>query len=95
MKKDIEKNGLRMLKKFQELGIDPVGIGQNQKHGYVVLTSKNGKTASIPDVKFNVEPMFRFWKQVQWNNSLIKKGLSSYLTNRIVRGKSLFLSILI
>ncbi len=47
MKKDIEKNCLIMLKKFQELGIDPVGIGQIRSMGFVVLTSKNGRIASI------------------------------------------------
>ncbi|MCA1061203.1 Ger(x)C family spore germination protein [Rossellomorea aquimaris] len=54
MKKDIEKNCLKMLKQFQELGIDPVGIGQNQKHGIRGFDFKEWEDSIYPQVKFNV-----------------------------------------
>ncbi|WP_052504464.1 Ger(x)C family spore germination protein [Rossellomorea aquimaris] len=55
MKKDIEENCLAMLKEFQELGIDPVGIGQNQKHGVRGFDIKEWKESIYPRVKFNVD----------------------------------------
>lgn len=55
MEKDIEEKCLAMLKEFQELGIDPVGIGQNQKHGVRGFDVKEWKESIYPRVKFNVE----------------------------------------
>lgn len=55
MKKDIEGKCLAMLKEFQELGIDPVGIGQNQKHGVRGFDIKEWKESIYPRVKFNVD----------------------------------------
>ncbi|WP_226676978.1 Ger(x)C family spore germination protein [Rossellomorea aquimaris] len=55
MKKDIEENCLKMLKDFQELGIDPVGIGQSQKHGIRGFDFKEWDDSIYPQVKFNVE----------------------------------------
>jgi spore germination protein len=44
-----------MLKEFQELGIDPVGIGQNQKHGVRGFDIKEWKESIYPRVRFNVD----------------------------------------
>ncbi|PFA70362.1 spore gernimation protein [Bacillus sp. AFS015802] len=55
MKKDIEKNCMKMLKEFQEMGIDPVGIGQNQKHGIRGFDFKEWNESIYPRVKFNVD----------------------------------------
>ncbi|MGM0829746.1 MAG: Ger(x)C family spore germination protein [Bacillota bacterium] len=55
MEKDIEEKCLAMLKEFQELGIDPVGIGQNQKHGVRGFDIKEWKESIYPRVKFNVD----------------------------------------
>ncbi|MGF3105296.1 Ger(x)C family spore germination protein [Rossellomorea sp. DUT-2] len=55
MEKDIEGKCLAMLKDFQELGIDPVGIGQNQKHGVRGFDLKEWKESIYPRVRFNVD----------------------------------------
>ncbi|TMU84472.1 Ger(x)C family spore germination protein [Bacillus sp. BHET2] len=55
MKQEIEENCLRMLKEFQELGIDPIGIGQNQKHGIRGFDIKEWDESIYPRVKFKVE----------------------------------------
>ncbi|MBW3111021.1 Ger(x)C family spore germination protein [Bacillus sp. MCCB 382] len=55
MKKDIEEKCMKMLKEFQELGIDPVGIGQNQKHGIRGFDFKEWEDNIYPQVKFNVD----------------------------------------
>ncbi|WP_064092920.1 Ger(x)C family spore germination protein [Rossellomorea aquimaris] len=54
MKKDIEKNCERLLKKFQKLGIDPIGIGQHQKHGVRGFDIKKWEESIYPNVQFNV-----------------------------------------
>jgi spore germination protein len=55
MKKDIEENCIQMLKEFQELGIDPVGIGQIQKHGIRGFDFKEWEDSIYPRAKFKVE----------------------------------------
>ncbi|BCB05531.1 Ger(x)C family spore germination protein [Bacillus sp. KH172YL63] len=55
MKKDIEKKCIAMLKEFQELGIDPIGIGQNQKHGVRGFDIKEWEEKIYPEVKFDVK----------------------------------------
>jgi spore germination protein len=55
MKSDIEENCMKMLKEFQELGIDPVGIGQIQKHGIRGFDFKEWEDSIYPRVKFHVE----------------------------------------
>lgn len=55
MKQEIEENCLRMLKEFQELRIDPIGIGQYQKHGIRGFDFKEWNESIYPRVKFKVE----------------------------------------
>lgn len=55
MKEDIEENGMKMLKEFQDLGIDPVGIGQIQKHGVRGFDFKEWEDSIYPRVKFNID----------------------------------------
>ncbi|MHC8523039.1 Ger(x)C family spore germination C-terminal domain-containing protein [Rossellomorea sp. H39__3] len=47
MKADIENKCNAMVKSFQELGIDPLGIGQYQKHGVRGFDLKEWKKRSI------------------------------------------------
>ncbi|TYS14691.1 Ger(x)C family spore germination protein [Rossellomorea vietnamensis] len=58
MEKDIETRCLKMLKNFQEKGIDPVGFGQRQKHGVRKMDFKKWEEEEYPqaeiDVKANV-----------------------------------------
>jgi spore germination protein len=56
MEKDIEDKALQMLSKFQEIGVDPIGIGQIQKHGVRGFDIKEWESRLYPNVQFTVEP---------------------------------------
>lgn len=56
MQKDIEEKAMQMLTKFQKSGIDPVGIGQIQKHGVRGFDIKEWESTLYPNVQFTVEP---------------------------------------
>jgi spore germination protein len=55
MESDIEEESSKMLKRFQDLGIDPVGIGQRQKHGIRGFDFKKWEKSIYPNTKFNVK----------------------------------------
>ncbi|MCA1055491.1 Ger(x)C family spore germination protein [Rossellomorea aquimaris] len=59
MKKDIEEKSLKMLKQFQKDGLDPVGIGQSQKHGVKGFDIKEWEKELYPNVKFIIKPDVR------------------------------------
>jgi spore germination protein len=56
MENDIEEKALEMLSKFQEMGVDPVGIGQIQKHGVRGFDIKEWESRLYPNAQFTVEP---------------------------------------
>ncbi|MEL3972497.1 Ger(x)C family spore germination protein [Rossellomorea oryzaecorticis] len=56
MEKDIEDKAMQMLTKFQKIGVDPIGIGQIQKHGVRGFDIKEWESKLYPNVQFNVEP---------------------------------------
>ncbi|NMH69074.1 Ger(x)C family spore germination protein [Bacillus sp. RO3] len=55
MMEDIETKCLAMLKGFQEVGIDPIGIGQHQKHGVRGFDIKEWNESIYPNVQFKVD----------------------------------------
>ncbi|KML05113.1 Ger(x)C family spore germination protein [Rossellomorea marisflavi] len=55
MKKDIEEKCLAMVKSFQEKGIDPLGIGQYQKHGVRGFDIKEWKKDIYPKADIKVK----------------------------------------
>lgn len=55
MKADIEKECNTMIKSFQELGIDPLGIGQYQKHGVRGFDLKEWKKDIYPKADIKVK----------------------------------------
>lgn len=54
MEDDIEKHCETMLKRFQEIGIDPVGFGQRQKHGLRGFDFKKWENQIYPDAVIKV-----------------------------------------
>lgn len=55
MKKDIEEHCVKMLKRFQEEGIDPTGFGQRQKHGVRNMDFKKWEEEQYPQADINVK----------------------------------------
>ncbi|WP_175990419.1 Ger(x)C family spore germination protein [Bacillus sp. Marseille-Q1617] len=56
MEEDIEDKAMEMLTKFQKIGVDPIGIGQIQKHGVRGFDIKEWEGTLYPNAQFNVEP---------------------------------------
>ncbi|WP_456273427.1 Ger(x)C family spore germination protein [Bacillus sp. AK031] len=55
MKKDIEEECNSMLKRFQDLGIDPMGLGQRQKHGIRGFDFKRWEEQQYPKADISVK----------------------------------------
>ncbi|MEG9295594.1 Ger(x)C family spore germination protein [Mangrovibacillus sp. Mu-81] len=56
MSKDITDHSLKLLGRFQEKGIDPVGIGQLQKHGVRGFDIKEWEKTLYPNAQFEIKP---------------------------------------
>jgi spore germination protein len=56
MEQDIKDKSSKLLKRFQELGIDPVGIGQIQKHGVRGFDIKEWEKSLYPNAEFKIKP---------------------------------------
>jgi spore germination protein len=56
MSNDIKKETLKLLGRFQEKGIDPVGIGQLQKHGVRGFDIKEWEKTLYPNAQFEIKP---------------------------------------
>jgi spore germination protein len=55
LQKDIEQHCTLMLKRFQSLGIDPMGLGQRQKHGVRGFDFKKWESEQYPNAVINVK----------------------------------------
>lgn len=56
MSSDIVDHSKKLLARFQELGIDPIGIGQLQKHGVRGFDIKEWEKSFYPNVQFDIKP---------------------------------------
>ncbi|QWC22209.1 Ger(x)C family spore germination protein [Bacillus haikouensis] len=56
MSSDIVDHSKKLLARFQELGIDPIGIGQLQKHGMRGFDIKKWEKSLYPNVQFDIKP---------------------------------------
>jgi spore germination protein len=56
MSSDIVAKSKELLARFQELGIDPIGIGQLQKHGMRGFDIKEWEKSLYPNVQFEIRP---------------------------------------
>jgi spore germination protein len=55
LKKDIEEHCTHLLNRFQALGIDPMGLGQRQKHGVRGFDFEKWETEQYPKAIINVK----------------------------------------
>ncbi|XXM70432.1 Ger(x)C family spore germination protein [Lysinibacillus sphaericus] len=56
MSADIVDHSQKLLARFQELGIDPIGIGQLQKHGIRGFDINKWEKSFYPNVQFDIKP---------------------------------------